>query len=290
MKPPFSLRTLVLLAALVPVPAQLHAKIGALGRIIPAGDLLVLSGGAEAVSAVSVKEGSLVDAGTALITFQSRQAAENDVKLAQLSLHEADDLGKLSLESLDLKTQIAKRDYEFARQRYERFSKLGGEELSAQQMEVRAYQMNTTELAYKAAQKDLARSEEDRAMKIDRAKTQLAMAEDKLARTTLRSPAKLTVVKLTATVGVGGSSVTLANLAEMDVLTEVFAGDLPTLKIGQSATVTSTALPGPVKGKVVSISSIITGRAKVAEVLIRLDDPSAATKLINLEVNVSIDN
>jgi multidrug resistance efflux pump len=286
--PPF--RALLLLAALAPFPARLDAKIGALGHIIPAGDLLVLPGPGDTVDRVIVKEGDLVEAGAPLIVFSSEQAAANDAKLAELSLHEAEDLGKLSVETLEVKAQMAKQDYDFARLRYERFSKLGGDELSAQQMEVRAYQMNNADLAYKAAQKDLERSREDRAMKIERAQTQLAMAREKLARATLRSPAKLTVVKLNAAVGAGGASVTLANLAEMHVVTEVFAGDLPTLKIGQVATVTSTALPGPVTGHVLSISPIISGRAKVSEVLVRLDDPAAATKLINLEVNVSIEN
>lgn len=290
MKLPLPPRASVLFASLALLSAPLHAKIGALGHIIPAGDLLNLASPGDAVGAVLVKEGDLVEPGAPLIIFRSQQAAENDVKLAELSLREAADLGKLTLESLEIKAEIAKKDYEFARQRYERFSKLGGDELSAQQMEVRAYQMNTSELAYKAAQKDLQRSRDDREMKISRAQTQLGMAQEKLARTTLRAPAKLTVVKLNATVGGSGASVTLANLAEMHVVTEVFAGDLPTLKIGQTATITSTALPGPIKGKVVSISSIITGRAKVAEVLVRLDDPAAATKLINLEVDVSIDN
>ncbi len=290
MKLPLSLRASVLFASLALFASPLAAKIGALGHIIPAGDLLTLANPGDAVGSVAVKEGDLVESGAPLIVFRSQQAAENDVKLAELSLREAADLGKLSLESLEMKTEIAKKDYEFARQRYERFSKLGGEELSAQQMEVRAYQMSITDLAYKAAQKDLQRSRDDRELKITRAQTQLSMAQEKLARTTLRAPAKLTVVKLNATVGGGGATVTLANLAEMHVVTEVFAGDLPTLKIGQVATVTSSALPGPIKGKVVSISSIITGRAKVAEVLVRLDDPAAATKLINLEVNVSIEN
>lgn len=290
MKLPPSFRALLLLAALAPFPARLDAKIGALGHIIPAGDLLTLAGPGDAVASVLVKEGDLVEAGAPLITFRSRQAAENDVKLAELALHEAEDLGKLSIESLEMKVQMAKQDYEFARQRYERFSKLGGDELSAQQMEVRAYQMNNSDLAYQAAQKDLQRSRDDRTIKMERARTQLAMAREKLDLTTLRSPAKLTVVKLNATVGGGGASVTLANLAEMHVVTEVFAGDLPTLKAGQVATVTSTALPGPVTGRVLLISPIISGRAKVSEVLVRLDDPAAATKLINLEVNVSIEN
>lgn len=281
----------LLLVALAAPAARLEAKIGALGRIIPAGDLLNLSG-ADVVAVVHVKEGDVVEQGAPLITFASEQAAKNDVLLAELALREAEDLGQLSLDSLELKTEGVKRDFDFATLRHDRFNKLGGEELSPQQMELRSYQMKNSELAYRAAQKDLARSKEERAIKIEKARTQLAIAKSKLSSTTLRAPAKLTVIRIGAVPGAlpSGAAITLANLTEMHVATEVFAGDLPTLKVGQEATVTSSALPGPTKARVLSISRLITGRAKVAEVLLRLEDPTAAAKLINLEVNASIEN
>src|SRR5258708_1128563 len=59
--PPF--RALLLLAALAPFPARLDAKIGALGHIIPAGDLLVLPGPGDTVDRVLVKEGDLLQPG-----------------------------------------------------------------------------------------------------------------------------------------------------------------------------------------------------------------------------------
>jgi len=292
MKKSLPLRAVVLLVALVVTGARLDAKVGALGRIIPAGDVLNLPGAGDIVTAVLVKEGDVVEAGAPLITFRSREAAQNDVKMAELSLQEARDLAQLSLDALALKVEIARRDYEFAQLRYERFSKLGGEDLSAQQMEVRAYQAKNAELAYQAAQKDLTRAREDRTIKQARAEAQLAVAQDKLARATLTAPARLTVVKISAVPGAvpGGAAITLANLAEMHVVAEVFAGDLPSLKPGAEATVTSNALPGPVKARVLTIGRLINGRAKVAEVLLRLDDPTAAAQLINLEVNVSIEN
>lgn len=286
------LRALALLAALVAAGARLDAKIGALGRIIPAGDVVSLPGAGDAVTAILVKEGDVVEAGAPLMTFRSRESALNDVKLAELSLQEARDLGQLAIESLTMKVEISRRDYEFAKLRYERFSKLGGEELSAQQMEVRAYQMRNAELAYQAAEKELARARQERAIKLERATTQLATAQDKLARTTLTAPARLTVIRINAAEGLvpAGAAITLGNLAEMHVVTEVFAGDLSTLKPGQEATITSNALPGPVKARVLSIGRMINGRAKVAEVLLRLEDTTATSKLINLEVNVSIEN
>lgn len=282
----------VLLAGLVATGVRLEAKIGALGRIIPAGDIVNLPGAGDAVTKILVKEGDLVEAGDALITFRSRESALNDVKLAELSLQEARDLGQLTIDSLALRVEISKRDFEFAKLRHDRFSKLGGEEFSAQQMEVRAYQMRTAELNYESAQKDFTRATEDRAIKLERATTQLTVAQDKLARTTLTAPARLTVIKIYAVPGAvpAGVAIALGNVSEMHVVTEVFAGDLPSLKPGQEATVTSSALAAPVKAHVLSIGRLITGRAKVAEVLLQLDDPAAAAKLINLEVNVSIEN
>lgn len=292
MKLPLLFRTAFLLAALALAGAPLAAKIGALGRIIPAGDIINLPGAGDAVTSIMVKEGDVVEAGTPLITFRSRDSAQSDVKLAELAVQEARDLAQLSIDALALKVEVAKRDFEFAKLRHDRFSKLGGEELSAQQMEARAFQMRSAELNYQSAEKDLARAKEERAIKLDRATTQLAVAQDKLARTTLTAPARLTVIKVYAVPGVvpTGPAIALGNLDEMQVVTEVFAGDLPGLKVGQPATITSNALPGPIKARVMSIGRLITGRAKVAEVLLRLEDTAAAAKLINLEVNVSIEN
>jgi multidrug resistance efflux pump len=288
---PLPLRILVLLFVMVPLSARLEAKIGALGRIIPAGDILNLPGNGDAVAVVHVKEGDVVDAGAPLLTFRNQKAAEADVALAEMALREAETLGQLGIDALALKVEIAKRDFDYASLRLKRFSDLGGEAASPQQVEQRTYITKNAELAYLAQAKDLERNKLDRELRIERARTQLAMARDKLDRTTLCAPARMTVLQINAMVGTvpGGAAISLANLSEMHVVTEVFAGDLPKLKLGQEAVVTSTTLPAPVKGHVLNISRIITGRAKVANVLIRLDDPAAAAKLLNLEVNVSID-
>ncbi|HVS51212.1 MAG TPA: efflux RND transporter periplasmic adaptor subunit [Opitutaceae bacterium] len=288
----FFSRGFLALACLLPLAARLDAKIGALGRIIPEGDILNLAGTGDAVAIVHVKEGDVVEAGAPLITFRGQQDAQEQVTLAELDLHDAQDAGGLSLEAAEMKLEMVKRDYEFAKMRLDRFGSLGGETLSPQQMEQRTYQTKAAELAYHAAEKDLERAKMDRDIKLKRAVAQLAIARSKLERTTLRAPRRLTVLKVNATVGAipGGAVVSLGNLDEMHVVTEVFAGDLAKLKAGQEATITGTALPGAVKGHLLTVGHVITGRAKVAEVLIRLDDPKAASQLINLEVNVSIED
>ncbi|PTX91676.1 efflux RND transporter periplasmic adaptor subunit [Opitutus sp. ER46] len=279
------------LLVLLSLTSALEAKIGALGRIMPAGDILNLPGTGDAVATVHVKEGEQVAAGALLVTFRSHDTATNEVAMAQLALREAEELGQMALEAQELRLEVGRRDYEYARARYERFVQLGGEKSSPQQVAERAHQMRNAELSYLAAQKEYARAKIDRDMKIERARNQLAIARDKLDRSTLCAPAALTVVKLGVVPGTvpSGVAVCLANLTEMQVSAEVFAGDLPKLKLGQPATITSTSLPAPIKGKVISIGRVISGRAKVAEVLIKLDETEVASRLLNLEVNVSID-
>lgn len=288
---PLPVRLFAASIALLSLSGRLEAKIGALGRVIPAGDILNLPGNGDAISEVHAKEGDVVGAGAPLLTFRSRQSAENEAAVAALALREAEELGQLSIETLTLKNEIAKRDFDFAKMRHDRFAEIGGETSSPQQMEQRRYLMKNAELAFQASSKDLERSKLDREIKIERATDQLAIARDKLERSQLKAPAKLTVVKIASVVGAipGGAAVSLANLQEMHVVAEVFAGDLPKLKVGQIATITSTALPAAAKGRVISIGRLIAGRAKVAEVLIRLDEPGATAQLLNLEVNVSID-
>src|SRR5437762_3346611 len=118
--PSFSLRVVALLFTLLPLTGRLEAKIGALGRIIPAGDILYLSGSGDVVSEIHVKEGQVVEADAVLLTFRGQEEAARQVALAELDLRDANELGKLSLASAELKLEIVKRDYEFARQRLER--------------------------------------------------------------------------------------------------------------------------------------------------------------------------
>ncbi len=285
-------KTVLLLAvAAWCVTAGAAEKIGALGRIIPAGDLINLVGPGDAIGKVMVAPDALVEAGTPLVEFSGLAGAEHDVTLAELALREADELGQRSVEALEQKELLARHDDEFAQKRLARFDSLGGDSISAQQMEMRTYQAKNAELTHRVAAKELERGRLDREIKIARAKEQLEIARARRSAYRLCAPERATVVKLGGVPGEvpAGPAVVLAAVDRMQVVAEVFAGDLLKLKAGQKATVTSSALPAPMTGRVLSVSRLITGRSKVAEALIELDDPATAARLLNLEVNVSIE-
>jgi HlyD family secretion protein len=273
------------------LPAFGQSKIGALGHIIPAGNILALSGPSEAVATIHVKEDELVEADAPLVTFAGRPQAEREVALAELELRDAEGPERLAAEASTARAELARLEADAARIRRDRFEKMGGQNVAAPEMERRILEAKTAELAAAAAAKEAESARIADEIKVLRAKQQLESARARLDACTLRAPRRLTVVKISAQTGVvpTGPVVSLADLSEIDVVVEVFAADLLKVKPGQTATVTSTALAGSLTGRVVSVGRVITGRSRVAEVLIRLDDPKSAAPFLQLEVNVTID-
>jgi HlyD family secretion protein len=280
-----------LFALVCALPTVGRAKIGALGRIVPAGDILALSGPADTVSSILVKEGDVVEAGTPLVIFSGRAQAERDVTLAELDLREAEGPARLAAEAFAARSEAAGLEADAARIRRDRFKQMDGANLAPQEMEQRILVARTAELGATAAAKDAEHARTDVELKRLRAQQQLEGARARLEAYTLRAPRRLTVVKIAAQPGAvpAGPVVSLADLTEMHVIAEVFAADLLKVKPGQTVTITSTVLAAPITGRVLSVGCVITGRSRVAEVLIRLDDPKAVASFLELEVNVTID-
>lgn len=284
-------RRLVCFALTLALPAlATAANVGALGLVIPAGDVITVPG-TGSVAEVHVQVGDEVAAGDALVTLLPAAGTREELDLARLALREAEQVGARNLRAAELRLEIARHDHAFARTRHDRFVEIGGSEVSPQQMEMRTYELENAKLNLEAAENALARGREEVAINTARARTRVALAQQAIDHRVLRAPAALSVVEVAATPGgvVDGGVVMLADRTRMQVRAEVFAGDLAHLKVGQKATITSNALASPITGRVLRISPLVTGRAKVVNVLLSLDDPAAVHNLIHLEVNVSIE-
>lgn len=139
---------------------------------------------------------------------------------------------------------------------------------------------------------------------IEVAKARLAVARTQLDRTTIKSPFKGRVLKIMAYpgefVGVEGL-LELGRVDKMYAVAEVYETDIRRVKIGQAATITSTALPHDLTGKVELIRHKVRKQdvigtdpaadkdARIIEVEILLDDPEPARSLTNLQVQIVID-
>lgn len=327
MKMNIFLGAVVLLAAFAG-SAIAQDKVGALGRIEPKEGILDLAGPAgDIIAEIKVKEGQTVQQGTPLVIFESKETYELEADLARLSAKEADELGAKSIavqearvrEADELgakaisiqrkKVSAAQSEHEFALRRLKRFQEADGKSISEQMMDERENHVQVSgaeldsarqelsrlilsrEIRVVLARQELERLRMDRDIRMHRTRKQLDLATEKLERATLTAPMNGTVLEVLQGVGesTGGRPILrMADLGNMYVIAEVFEGDLLKISPGGKATVTGNALPSAMTGEVESIGRIINPSNRTADVKIRLDDPEIASKLINLEVDVSI--
>jgi HlyD family secretion protein len=132
---------------------------------------------------------------------------------------------------------------------------------------------------------------------------QLALAHAQMVSASLIAPIDGTVLNVLVHAGeaVGNSPiVALGNTAKMHAVAEVYETDVPRVRLGQRAKVTSPALEQPLTGKVVEIGRMIFKNdvlnvdpvaktdARIVQVRIELDDGTAVAGLTNLTVDVLI--
>jgi HlyD family secretion protein len=132
---------------------------------------------------------------------------------------------------------------------------------------------------------------------------QLALAHAQTITASLIAPIDGTVLNVLVHAGeaVGASPiVALGNTERMHAVAEVYETDVPRVRLGQRAKVTSPALERPLAGKVVEIGQMIFKNdvlnvdpaaktdARIVQVRIELDDGTAVAGLTNLTVDVLI--
>jgi HlyD family secretion protein len=153
-----------------------------------------------------------------------------------------------------------------------------------------------------AAQANLQRVEV--AISIEALVAQIELAQQKLEQSTVRAPIAGTVLEIGVQPGevIGPQPIVqLGNVDQMEAVAEVYETDIGLVKAGQRATVYSPALPQTIEGTVADISTVVApnqiigldpaARAdvRVVPVTIRLDHSDAAARLVNLQVDVTID-
>jgi HlyD family secretion protein len=132
---------------------------------------------------------------------------------------------------------------------------------------------------------------------------QLALAEARLKRLALYAPIDGRVLNVRVRAGeeVGsGPVLVLGDTSRMRVVAEVYETDIGAVKVGQSATVSSRALPKPISGRVARLGNMVAKNdvlnvdpaaradARIVEVWIDLDPVPLAERLTNATVDVLI--
>jgi len=174
----------------------------------------------------------------------------------------------------------------------------------AQLAEVRRALILDVELArteLETAQSQLVRDQS--AIKVESLKKKSGVVLAQLERTIIRAPRDGEVLKIVAWEGevVDGSPILkFGHTQQMYVVAEVYESDIQHVRLGQSAAISSPALPQSLTGKVDRIGRLVFKNdvldvdpasdtdARVVEVKIRLDQSEAVSGLSNMQVDVKI--
>jgi HlyD family secretion protein len=131
----------------------------------------------------------------------------------------------------------------------------------------------------------------------------IAAAEAHARRLTLYAPIDGRILNVRILPGEdvsGGPVLIMGDTEKMRAVAEVYETDISQVRLGQTATVSSRALPHPVTGKVARIGDMVfkndvlnvdpaaRADARVVEVWIDLDEPELTERLTNLTVDVTI--
>jgi len=154
-------------------------------------------------------------------------------------------------------------------------------------------------------QKTVAASELDSwRMKVEMGKADVQSAQAELDLAAVRAPITGRVLKIHARTGERVGPDGIAEIGETDkmyAVAEVYETDVPRVRIGQHATVTSPAFREALHGTVERIGQKVAKQdvlntdpaaktdARVVEVRVRLDEPNQVAGLTNLEAEVAIE-
>ena len=278
--------------------------VSALGRLQPQDGILhigipstpaAVSG--SLLSVLYVKEGDDVEAGTLLGVIGSAAVLEARLSQADAEL----ELARQSAAASQSRAEEACVLADVSAREAQRREQLLAKKLASQE---------ETEAAQGQAEATAASCTAGRAVarvsvsEIEVSAARLAVARTELDRTSIKSPFKGRVLKIMAYpgefVGIEGL-LELGRVDHMYAVAEVYETDIRRVKIGQTATISSAALPTDLTGKVELIRHKVRKQdvvgtdpaadkdARIIEVEILLDDPEPAKSLTNLQVQIVID-
>lgn len=312
-------------AATQPAAKQEPSRISCLGRIEPKDGVVSisvrsLSGQPSIMGELKVHEGDWVKAGQVVAVLDSHRQLEEGVR--NLSAQVAVARSRLAIARTGArKGDLAAQQAEIARLE----AALAGARINADRHEAlyqkqaatvtdrdqSRLQVETTTQMLNAARSRLLSLEEvrDVDVKLAEAEVQAAMAnvakaEVDLEPSIVRAPFSGRVLRIHAYPGeeVGPKGVLeLGRTDQMYVIGEVIESDVHRVRTGQKATITSEAFAQPLHGEVDSIGTQVIKEdlsptdpssfsdARVVEVKIRLDDSSAASRLIHGKVTAVIE-
>jgi len=284
--------------------AQTSHQVSALGRLQPEGGVIHIGAPStpESISGsildkLLVKEGDYVEAGVLLAVTASAEVLAARVKQAQAAQHTAVRASEAAQSQADescVRADVARREAD------RRVRLLAQKLASEEETESALGQSEATAASCTAAKANALYAKSQ----VDVAAAGVEVAQAELERAYIRAPFSGRILDVLRhpgeLIGLEGL-LELGRVDKMYAVAEVYETDIKNVEIGQRATATSDALPGPLGGKVELIRHKVRKQdvigtdpaadkdARIIEVEILLDDPEAAASLTHLQVQIFID-
>jgi len=295
----------VLLSILMFVTAPSFADVSALGRLEPRNGVFYITspiiaeaGNGAVLHTLHVAPGDEVEAGQLLAVMESFDLLESLRDEAIAAHHAA--LKEAGASEAAADAECVRADV--TRREADRRKSLLEQNLSSQEESERASADATFQAAACRASRISAEAMTSRAAL---AQSRLSVRNKSLARASIYSPINGRVLDVNTWPGesIGLSGILeLGETSNMYAIAEVYETDIYKVKVGQSASISSAALPSVILGTVERVRPLVrkqdvTGTdpaarkdARVVEVEIKLDDATLAATLTNLQVEVIIEN
>jgi HlyD family secretion protein len=291
-RPPLRACRLALAAALAAglAPAAIAADqtTGAVGRIVPASGVVgVFAAPGSRVTAILVHPGQTVKAGTLLMRTQAT-TADTDPDLARRQLKAAQELAVQQVAAQTATVALARSRYEQAKAALDTYKGMGNSITSKKEM---------SDLSHAATDAAATLRAEEARLRVVQAQTQTSLAvarrqaEAAAAGTELRAPIDGTILKVSRRVGeqVGADPpIQMGDVRTMYVVCQIYEGDLLRLKPGMGATIRAQPLSQPLHGRIEEVGRMVETQSRLGEVRIRLDRADPASRLVGMQVDVTI--
>ena len=261
---------------------------GAVGRIVPASGVVgVFAAPGSRVTAILVHTGQRVKAGTLLMRTRAT-TADTDPDLARRQLKAAQELAVQQVAAQTATVALARSRYDQAKSALDTYRGMGSSITSKKEM---------SELSHAAADAAATLHAEEARLRVAKAQTETNLdvakrqAEAALAGTELRAPIDGTILKIARRVGeqVGSDPpIQMGDVRTMYVVCQIYEGDLLRLKPGMGATIRAQPLGRPLHGRIEDVGRMVETQSRLGEVRIRLDSADPASRLVGMQVDVTI--
>jgi len=294
------------MACAVPIAIAQNSSpsdVSALGRLEPEGGVLRIAAAStpyaisgSIITQLHVDEGTWVEAGQLLATTDSTEVLQVRLRKAEAELEQVTRAAEAASSQADEACTLA----DVAASEANRRASLLERKLTSAEEAERAQGDAEAKAASCTAARANTRVAES-AIKV--AENIIALDKVEVERSMVRAPVAGQILEIHARPGEFSAPEGVLDLGRTDhmfAIAEVYETDIGRVSIGQSARITSNALPNPLTGTVERIrgqvhKQDVTGTdpaarkdARIIEVEIRLDDSGVAASLTNLQVEIVI--